>query len=407
MQENVKNINSLSHQLGENLPAGMTTATDLKAYLLEGVSDMLNQLNLTERKLYLEDHPQDSGNGFSPNREVMLGTSPINVSIPRTRNGEFYPTSLKKYDRVIPGDYESILMNILLNAKNFSAVKRSVRALNLPFRPEQLDILINDLFDEAKAFFSRRISPDYFVIYIDAKCIDMINEHKKIEKAVIFTVVGVCTNCKKEILAVELFWGNECIDFWKKVLTKLKNRGLTRVLSIVTDDFSGLLPVMKSFFPDSEHQLCHVHLLRNARRHLTKDDYQTFKLTFEDICSATDFTDARSRFSELVHSLKPDYHAYAKHLNKRADQYCAFAHFPRQLRPHIKSTNAVEGINNNIEIIRRSAGGLFHSERELFVKLKIMADSLLTGKWRVPAPKIKAHIHDLHRLFFLKFEADS
>ena len=54
-----------------------------------------------------------------------------------------------------------------------------------------------------------------------------------------------------------------------------------------------------------------------------------------------------------------------------------------------ESANAVEGINNAVEIARRSSGGYFHSKREISVKLKIIFDNLMRTKWINPVPKFK------------------
>lgn len=405
-------INSYINRLIEEVCEGpllsqFTNPSELKTVLLKGISGILNRSHLAERKLYLADNPNDSGNGFMPERSLKLATIPIETSIPRTRSGHFYPSVLNKYERTIGNDYDTILLNLLLNGKNFEAVKRTIKSLGLPYRPDQLDSLINEIHEEAKMFYTRRISPDWYFVYIDAKRIDLINENKKLEQAVVFTVVGISNTCQKEVLSIHLFWGNESIDLWKKVLIDLKNRGLTRVMMIISDDFSGLAPVMKSLFPNADHQLCHVHLLRNALRHLTKEEYVQFKQKLDDMCLASDVESAKLLFLEMTSTLKVQYPAYAKHLHDRVDNFCAFAQFPRDLRPHIRSTNLVEGINNHIEIIQRNGGGLFHSERELFVKLKIMTDSLHSRKWKSSSPKIKAHIHELSRVFFMRFESEA
>ena len=110
----------------------------------------------------------------------------------------------------------------------------------------------------------------------------MINECNRVDQAVVFTVVGVNIDCKKEILAVHLFWGNESINLWKKVFHDLKNRGRTRVLMRITDDVSSLIPVVKTLFPQFKHQCCHGHLLRNAAHHLNKDEYAQSQQQLDD-----------------------------------------------------------------------------------------------------------------------------
>ncbi len=70
----------------------------------------------------------------------------------------------------------------------------------------------------------------------------------------------------------------------------------------------------------------------------------------------------------------------------------------------IRSTNAVEGINNAVEIARRTSGSYFHSEREIAVKLKIIFDNLMKTKWRNPVPKFKACLCEISQMFFERFE---
>ncbi len=56
----------------------------------EILSYALNLLALAERKLYLEHHPDDKGNGFYK-RKLSSGSLTFNIDVPRTRNGSFRP----------------------------------------------------------------------------------------------------------------------------------------------------------------------------------------------------------------------------------------------------------------------------------------------------------------------------
>jgi putative transposase len=400
------NISQLADTLTKNpMLNELISSSDVKSYLVNGMSNLISKACDIERNMYLQDNTEDAGNGYLPERNIMLGTTAVPISTPRTRSGGFYPTFLPKYQRVLPQDYEHMLRDILLNSSNFANVKRMLGALNLPYQPQQLDTIINEIHQQAKHYFQRRLDPDWYFLYIDAKNIDLADENKKINKAVIFTVVGIDTNCKRHILSIQLFWGNESLDLWKKVFIDLKNRGLTRPLTLITDGFSGITGLTQSLFPDSFHQLCIVHLKRNAFKHLCKDQYQAFMIAIDELSLSPNQAVANPIFTAACDAFKNDHAHYAKHLLARVDFYTNFTHFPRDLRPHIHATNPVEGFNNATEIIQRNAGGHFHSEREVLVKLKIKADQLIAKKWRSPIPKIKHHIHDISNLFIQTFEA--
>lgn len=70
------------------------------------MSDLLNRAFVAERSIYLagNGNVSNKANGYS-NRNVNFGTSSIPISVPRDRNGDFYPSMLPKYSRNIGENY--------------------------------------------------------------------------------------------------------------------------------------------------------------------------------------------------------------------------------------------------------------------------------------------------------------
>jgi putative transposase len=384
---------------------GQLSPEDLPQLLQAGLSHVLNSTLSKERQLHLEDHPQDRGNGYAPTRTLKVGTTEVQLDRPRTRDG-FYPAVLPKHQRHLPEAYQQLLRNILLGARSFNAARRTLQGLGLGYSPEQVEQLLEELHQEAKNFFSRPLGPDWLCLFIDAKIIELKDEHEQVKKAVHFLVVGIGLDGKKEILTASTFWGNEVLESWRKVLIDLKNRGLVRVLLMVTDDFSGLASLLKSLFPSSDHQLCTVHLLRNAQRHLSLDDYQTFKQSWREIQAASSFESAQTKFRALLEQLRPTNKAWVEHLEKRTGNYLVFIKYPKTIHPQLRSTNLPEGLNNQIENLRRNAGGHFHSQREALIKMKLLTNQLYDFKWSRANPMFLAQLGTLNQMFRQHFESD-
>lgn len=381
------------------------TPEDLPQLLQAGLSQVLNRALKKERDLHLEDHPQDRGNGYAPKRTLQIGTTAVELERPRTREG-FYPAVLPKHQRHLPEAYQQLLRNILLGARSFNAARRTLQALGLGYSPQQVDQLLEELHQEAKNFFTRPLCPDWLCLFMDAKIIELKDEHEQVKKAVHFLVIGIGLDGKKEVITASTFWGSEVLEAWRKVLIDLKNRGLVRVLLLVTDDFSGLAPMVKGLFPNSDHQLCTVHLLRNAQRHLSLEDYALFRETWREIQSASSFETAQSRFRSLLDRLRPDNKAWVEHLEKRTANYLTFIKYPPPVHPHLRSTNLPEGINNQIENLRRNAGGHFHSQREALIKMKLLTTQLYDHRWTRVNPTFLGQIGSLNQLFRKRFETE-
>ena len=115
---------------------------------------------------------------------------------------------------------------------------------------------------------------------------------------------------------------------------------------------------------------------------------------------------AQSQFRALLERFRPANKAWVEHLEKRVANYLIFLHFPPQLRPHLRSTNLPEGINNQIENLRRNAGGHFHSQREALIKMKLLTDQLYQNKWHQPCPHIITHLATMNQCFRQRFEAE-
>lgn len=82
MQENKQKFNAI---IEENK---ILKGFDLKGYLLEGLSSVLNKETYIERNLYLKKHPVHSGKEFSPTRDLKLPHA-NSKTVPRRKSGIF------------------------------------------------------------------------------------------------------------------------------------------------------------------------------------------------------------------------------------------------------------------------------------------------------------------------------
>ena len=205
-------LNQFFSQLGQCPELeGQLGPEDLPQLLEAGLAHVLKSALKREREVHLEDHPEDRANGYAPKRTLRIGTTAVPLERPRTRQG-FYPAVLPKHQRYLPEAYQQLLRNILLGARSFSAARRTLQALGLGYSPQQVDQLLEELHQEAKNFFTRPLAPDWLCLFIDAKIIELKDEHQQVKKAVHFLAIGIGLDGKKEVLTAATFWGNELLE---------------------------------------------------------------------------------------------------------------------------------------------------------------------------------------------------
>ena len=174
----------------------------------------------------------------------------------------------------------------------------------------------------------------------------------------------------------------------------------------VQDDFSGLLKVSESFFPHADVQLCTVHMQRNAKSHLSKSDATEFQQRFRAIKTAWSEEVGHAGFEDLSDRFAEDYPPWIAELRKKRPHYLAFLKYPQMMRKSFSTTNLVEAVNGQLEIMRRNSGGYFHSQDTLKFKLGLAVSHLEKGRWESPARTIHSALHELNLSFQIRFEED-
>ena len=388
--------------------------TEITAILESGLADfslrdllgaLLSTVGEAERKAYLAKS-RDKSNGFYP-RSVQIGSMPVDVEVPRTRSGQFRPMSLPlPYQRGYTEESQALLLGLLASSRSVNAARDALRKMGLSSSEQDLDAVAAGLIEEVELRNSRPVDPDLLALFFDGKFVE-IKEGDRLRTACIYLVVGLGRDGKKRVLACITKFNRENLEDWKTVLRGLIERGLRRVMIVVQDDFSGLLPITKSLFPQADVQLCVVHMQRNAKNHLSKTDAAEFQQRWRAVKLTWDQQVGITQFEELCKRFEKSYPSFIAELRKKRDHYLAFLKYPDAIRRSLSTTNTVEAVNGQLEKIRRNSGGYFQSEDTLKMKVGMTITSLENGRWSKITGRVEESLHQLNAMFETRFEKDS
>jgi transposase-like protein len=374
--------------------------------LRELLSLMLSSAATAERNAYLRRTPSDKGNG-SYARALDLGSLDLHLDVPRTRSGQFRPTLLPPlYHRGYSDEVHHLVLALLSAARSVNAAKTALKNLGLACSEDELDAVAKEFIEEFDLRNSRPLEPDLIALFVDAKYVEF-KDGERIRPATIYVAVGIDREGKKRVLACVARPGRETLEEWKKLLRGVLERGLRRVLIVVQDDFSGLLPVTQSLFPQADVQLCIVHMQRNAKSHLGKPEASEFTQRMRTIKACYSAERAALEFDELCQQFETTSPTFVAELRKKRDHYLCFLRYPEPLQPTLSTTNVVEAVNGQLERLRRNNGGYFQSEENLKLKLAIAMRYLEDGKWARPCADARSCIDQLNALFERRFETAS
>ncbi len=296
------------------------------------------------------------------------------------------------------------MLSLLASGRSLHAVKEALHNLGLSTSPQELERVASGLIDELDLRNSRPLDPDLLALFLDGKYVEF-RDGDRLRAACIYVVVGLRRDGRKQVLTCLARPGRENLEDWKAVLRNLLERGLRRVLILVHDDFSGLLPITQGLFPNSDIQLCVVHMQRNAKTHLSRIDNVEFQQRWRAIKSSWNLDVANQQFEELGQRFTHSYPTFIAELRKKRAHYLAFLPYPESIRRTFSTTNVVEAINGQLEIMRRNSGGYFQSQDILKLKLGLVISSLEQGTWKSPGRLICSALPQLNAMFQSRFEA--
>ena len=364
---------------------------------------LLDSLFRAERTAYLEHAEEDKGNG-SYDRGVNVGSLPVDVEVPRTRQGDFRPANLPgPYQRGYDDAARELLLRLAASSRSVNATKEALRGLGLSASEPDLESVAQHFISEFELRNTRPLDTDLLALFLDAKYVE-VRDGDRLRPYGVYVVVGLGRDGLKRVLAAQIFPGRESLESWKHLLRSLLERGLRNVMIVVHDDFPGLLNVTKGLFPNADVQLCIVHMQRNAKSHLGKTQASEFNNRMRTIKSAWSPELAAAQFDDLCKQFAKDAPAFIAEVTKKREHYLAFLRYPEGLRRTFSTSNTVEAINGQLEILRRNNGGYFHGEDNLKAKLGMNLDRLEKGRWRRVGVAVSAALGQLNAMFVTRFE---
>jgi putative transposase len=223
--------------------------------------------DVTEHLGYESGSPEGQGTGNSRNgktrKTVSTISGPIEIEVPRDRNGSFEPVIVPKRSRRL-GNIDDMILSLYsrgMTTRDIEAHLREVYGVNAS--RELISNVTDVVVDEIKAWQSRPLDEVYPILYVDGIRL-RIKDNGVVTTKVAYLAIGIDVDGRKHALGCWI-QDAEGAKFWAKILTDLRNRGVKDILIACCDGLTGLPDAIRSVFPDTVVQTCVVHVIR--RRH--------------------------------------------------------------------------------------------------------------------------------------------
>jgi putative transposase len=280
-------------------------------------------------------------------RKLTTRVGTIELRVPQDRKGQFRTEIFERYQRS-----EKALVSALTEMYVQGVSTRKVKAITEElcgheFSASTISRLNQQLDKELDQFAQRRLEEDYPYLILDARY-EKVREDGVIRSRAVQIAIGVNWDGRRCILAVELA-NRESVSSWKECLEGLKSRGLRGVEFVVSDDHPGLKRAIAEVLPEAAWQRCYVHFLRNALDHLPRKADDDCLTELRWIYDRRNLQEARLDLAAWLRKWGARYAKLCQWVEDNIEQTLTFYRLPQAHHKHLKSTNMLERLNEEVK----------------------------------------------------------
>jgi putative transposase len=362
---------------------------------LIGENGLLKQLTkqLLERAMAAEmtdhvgyDKHDAAGNNSGNSRngksaKTIKGTfGELALETPRDRNGTFEPQIIEKHQTRFTG-FDKNILSLYSRGLSTREIQQHLEEIyGVEVTAGLISSVTDEVLDEVKMWQNRQLDAVYPIMYLDAIQFK-VRDNGHVRNKAIYLAIGVTIEGFKEVLGLWIAQ-TEGAKFWLQVVTELKNRGVTDIFIACVDGLKGFPEAIESVFPQTDVQLCIVHLVRHSLNYVGWKQRKEVARELKLIYTAATDGEAEQRLAEFSLKWDEKFPMIAKSWRSNWTRVIPFFAHPPEIRKIIYTTNAIESLNMSLRKVTKARGSFPNDEA--VSKLLYLALRNIAKKWTMP-----------------------
>jgi len=281
-------------------------------------------------------------------RSLVTRVGRLELRVPQDRNGDFSTQVFERYQRS-----EKALVLALAEMYVQGVSTRKVKAITEElcghsFSASSVSASTAKLDEQLSQFSKRSLeSEEYPYLVLDARY-ERVREGGVIRSRAVLVAIGINWDGRRCVLGVELA-NRESASSWRDFLCGLKERGLRGVEFVVSDDHAGLRQAISQILSQAVWQRCYVHFLRNALDHLPRKADDDCLKELRWIYDRRDLEEARRDLAAWLAKWQSKYPKLCDWVEQSIEETLSFYRLPLAHHKHLKSTNMLERLNEELK----------------------------------------------------------
>ncbi len=359
--------------------------TDLPRAMLQAFAEALMsaQASLQCGAGYGErsDERENSRNGYRHRPwDTRVGT--IDLAVPKVRSGVYSPEFLLAPRRRAEQALVAVVCQAYVEGVSTRRVDDLVKAMGIEgLSRSEVSRMAGELDGVVEQFRNRPLDTGpYRYVWVDALT-QRVREGGRVVNVCAVIATAANAEGRREIIGFDIVTTEDTAS-WTEFLRSLVARGLSGVELVISDAHGGIKAAIAQVLSDASWQRCRTHFMANLASRLPKGNWPMVATLVRSIFEQPDRDTTWSQLGDVIDRLTTaGFVDAATFVLDAADDILAFAAFPTEHWPKIRSNNPQERLNKEIRR-RTDVVGIFPNRRAVIRLVgAILAEQ--TDEWAI------------------------
>lgn len=321
----------------------------------------------------------NSRNGYS-SKTLKGDHGEVDITIPRDRDSSFEPVIVKKGETRLTHMDDQILSLYAKGMSTRDIVDTFKEMYGADVSPTLISKVTDAVTEKVIQWRSRPLDEVYPIVYLDGIAIK-IRQDKQVIRKTMYIALGINLEGRKECLGLWLS-ENESSKFWLGVLNDIHARGVKDILITSVDGLTGFPEAINAVFPQTDVQLCIVHMVRNSLKYVGYKERKEVADDLKQIYQSITEEEALLALEQFETKWNAKFPSIGKSWRNHWDNVSTLFLYPEAIRKAIYTTNAIESLNS---VIRKAIKNrkIFGHDNSAF-KIVFLAIESASRKWTMP-----------------------
>jgi len=302
-------------------------------------------------------------NGYKP-RTLKTRVGELELMVPKDRDGEFQTELFERYQRSEKAFVAAMLQMYVEGVSTRKVTEITEALCGLEVSKSQVSALTQKLDAEIDEWRTRRLTEAYPYLIFDARY-EKVRRGGAVVSQGVLVAIGISAAGYREALGSWVA-ESESEASWGKVFAELKQRGLSGVSYVVSDDHKGMVKAIERHFqgrgPQRQvfvagvegavWQRCQVHFVRNALALCSRQQRPMVLRLMKAVTEAPTRESAKAALALAVAELEKKAPKVARLLEESGEEILGVYALPEGHRKRMRTTNMLE--RQNQELKRRT-----------------------------------------------------